>query len=486
MKENKIVDLEIDIDFLKHWLAYTFQNDPKISYLEMIILENGYDKSFFVEKVSDNEEIKEYKRLIKNILSAKGEGYNNFYALKNIVNDLREKEDKYKKTIQDILNNPLVTKEQFSQLLEEKIKEQITIKYVDKIIDILVTESKKLKNLNTMSELTLKFNNVILSYLNSISNIITKYNSLDLAPDKIDEIIKKIEDEMNNYTKQTHEIIPTGFETLDKEIYNGGFQKSRLYLIAGKTGFGKSVFLVNLTKNFLKQGKSVLFFTLENTLDETRDRLISCITGIKMDDLLLNEEKRAKQLKEVKEFFKKYKGYLHIEHLSTYTLTREMMDVFVKILISQGFPKPDVVIVDYLDLMKYPQKTEQERIRLGKLTQELKKFSQEHNCVVISPTQLNRDAYKKTEIDLDSISESSMKAHFQDSILILSGNKQELQSKKVEIQIRKNRHGKTHLKVLFDVDFDIMRFTDTGKFGFDLEGKYLEDGGNDDEDDLFW
>jgi|GEM_PF-2856100 KaiC/GvpD/RAD55 family RecA-like ATPase len=51
-------------------------------------------------------------------------------------------------------------------------------------------------------------------------------------------------------------------------------QKSRLYLIAGKTGAGKSVFSINLVKNFLEQGKSVMLFTLENTAEETMDRLI--------------------------------------------------------------------------------------------------------------------------------------------------------------------------------------------------------------------
>lgn len=61
------------------------------------------------------------------------------------------------------------------------------------------------------------------------------------------------------------EIISTGYPTIDSLI-SDGLQKGRTYIILGKTGFGKSSFLINLVKNFLKQGKSVLFYTLENTL----------------------------------------------------------------------------------------------------------------------------------------------------------------------------------------------------------------------------
>lgn len=481
----RVVDVEIDLDFLKHWFVYTLDEivDPKLQYLETIIIENKQIlNSFFKTKPSDNDEVKRYKRLIQNIIEHKFEGYTNWYMLKSIINDLRDNEEQYKKEYESLKRTPLITKEQFVQLLEEKIKEQITVIYVDRLIDTLVEESKKLKDLNNVGSLTKKFNSIILSYMNSITNIITKYNSLDLNPENIEIMIKKIEEELKDlYNNSIHEIIPTGFETLDKQVYNGGFQKSRLYMIQGKTGFGKSVFLVNLTKNFLKQGKSVLFFTLENTLEETRNRLMSCISGVRLDEILFDEQKKKEQIVSLQEFFKKYRGYLHIEYLPTYVLTKEMVDVFVKIKTSQGFPHPDVIIIDYIDLMKYPQKTETERIRLGKLTQELKKLSQEQNCVVITPTQLNREQYKRKDVDLDTISESSMKSHFQDSILILQGDPKLIKENKVELQVRKNRHGKTHVKVLFDVDFDRMLFIDTGQFGYDLDNFESDEDGSE-----FW
>ncbi|HOZ55525.1 MAG TPA: hypothetical protein PK993_05795 [Clostridia bacterium] len=40
----------------------------------------------------------------------------------------------------------------------------------------------------------------------------------------------------------------------------------------------------------------------------------------------------------------------------------------------------------------------------------MKQLSQEQNCVVITPTQLNRGAYKEKDVDLDNIAESSGKS----------------------------------------------------------------------------
>jgi len=92
-----------------------------------------------------------------------------------------------------------------------------------------------------------------------------------LSKETVDDVIEQ----RNQQLKHTiHEKILTGFKTLDEVVWFGGMQKSRLYLIAGKTGAGKSVFSINLIKNFLEQGKSVMLFTLENTAEETIDRLI--------------------------------------------------------------------------------------------------------------------------------------------------------------------------------------------------------------------
>jgi replicative DNA helicase len=67
-----------------------------------------------------------------------------------------------------------------------------------------------------------------------------------------------------------------------------------------------------------------------------------------------------------------------------------MIDTNITMKINDGLRKPDVIIVDYLDLMHFPG-SQEERIKLSKLTGQLKQISQEQKCVVISPTQLNRE-----------------------------------------------------------------------------------------------
>jgi len=87
---------------------------------------------------------------------------------------------------------------------------------------------------------TKKFNSIMFSYLEKMTSVISKNNSEVLEKNTI---VSKLEDIMQSSDNQfkLHETIKTGFQTLDTDIYtNGGFQKSRFYLISGKTGFGKS------------------------------------------------------------------------------------------------------------------------------------------------------------------------------------------------------------------------------------------------------
>jgi len=119
------------------------------------------------------------------------------------------------------------------------------------------------------------------------------------------------------------------------------------------------------------------------------DRLYSNISQINVNHLYSKEN--IENVKDrVCNFFEKSGGGFYIEQIPTDILTKEMIDTIITLKINKGLRKPDVIIVDYLDLMHFSG-NEEERIRLGKLTSQLKQVAQEQNCVVISPTQLNRE-----------------------------------------------------------------------------------------------
>lgn len=454
---SKILSITMGEEVLDQWISYAItSSNPQIVFYETIIKDdsNMYNDIINVHQ-SDTKEVKQKKKLLNSIIKSKSNGFNGWVMLKESIPEIKENQEEYQ--IKYIKEKPILTEDQFIRVLEEKIQESITYRYINRVIDVVSTGVTELQNVTNMSNISKKMNDEMLSYLGKLQTLTSKNNTQILSKDTVEDII----DQRNQQIKYTiHEKILTGFKTLDEVIWFGGMQKSRLYLIAGKTGAGKSVFSINLIKNFLEQGKSVMLFTLENTSEETMDRLIQCITKTSINNL-----KDSQQDIRLKDFFHNSNGILDIEQVPSQTLTKEMIDTYIQIRMNQGIRQPDVIVIDYLDLMRTSQRTNEERIRLSKIASDLKQLAQERNAIVISPTQVVKSSYKKERIDLEDINESGGKAHVSDGVMILNGSEENFNDGLVSLFIAKNRHGLAYKSVIFKIDFDKMTFIDTGQIG---------------------
>ena len=73
--------------------------------------------------------------------------------------------------------------------------------------------------------------------------------------------------------------IRTGFKDLDK--MTAGLQKSDLIVLAARPAMGKSTLAQNIAYNVaMREGKSVLFFSLEMSNSQVVDRMISEASGV--------------------------------------------------------------------------------------------------------------------------------------------------------------------------------------------------------------
>lgn len=144
-----------------------------------------------------------------------------------------------------------------------------------------------------------------------------------------------------------------------KDILNNKYEHEFI-LIGARPAVGKTALLLKLTKDYLEQGKKVLFFSLEASSELLFRRM-------KMNDtpnLLINDYV-IKDLTRVKESIQNF--------------------------------KPDVILIDYLQLL--PQEIE--------LPTLLKQISKENNIPVIVSTQISRTY---DEIDLSQISIEEFKS----------------------------------------------------------------------------
>lgn len=76
----------------------------------------------------------------------------------------------------------------------------------------------------------------------------------------------------------------TGIDSIDKKATNGGLYCEHLVVVAGYTGQGKTLFVMNLTKKIVNDGNKMLWFQFELTPSEFRDKYKKA--GLKRTDLV--------------------------------------------------------------------------------------------------------------------------------------------------------------------------------------------------------
>ena len=226
--------------------------------------------------------------------------------------------------------------------------------------------------------------------------------------------------------------ITTGWSRLD-EITQGGFGESELGVVIAPTGAGKSMVLVHTGATAIKEGKTVVYYTLELAETVVGQRFDSCITGIKLNDLLKNKFNVVEQLKEVK-------GHLIIKEYPSKSASTQTIRSHIERLKKRGI-NPDMIIVDYADLLK-PVKTQGEkRHELEGIYEELRGIAQHEKCSVVTASQTNRTGLNAEVITMESISEAFSKCFVADFIFSLSRTPQDKQANTGRVFIAKNRNG---------------------------------------------
>ena len=102
---------------------------------------------------------------------------------------------------------------------------------------------------------------------------------------------------------------------------------------------------------------------------------------------------------------------------------------------------PDVVIVDYADLIMPQTRQKERRFELGATFRSLRQIAKDFECAVWTGSQTNKEGYDQPVISLKTISESGEKAQIADVIIGLCQTDQEASKKRMRAIILKNRQG---------------------------------------------
>ena len=232
------------------------------------------------------------------------------------------------------------------------------------------------------------------------------------------------------YTEAVRHVQPTPWEVIN-ELTDGGLGKGELGVMVAPAGIGKSWALMNVGADAVKKGKTVLHYTLELNEAYVGLRYDSVITGIANQNLKHYQE-------DIKEQLSKLKGELIIKHYPTKSVSVMGIRGHVEKCIMQG-KKPDVIIVDYADLLR--GHGQEKRHELEGIYEDLRGMAGEYEIPVWTASQANRSALEEDVIDASKVSESYGKVMVADFVLSLSRKVQDKLAGTGRWHVIKNRFG---------------------------------------------
>ena len=236
----------------------------------------------------------------------------------------------------------------------------------------------------------------------------------------------------NRYIKKSRKPITTGWQRID-EITKGGIGAKELAVVIAPTGAGKSMVLVHLGAQALKLGKKVVHYTLELADTVVGIRYDSCLAKIDLRDIMDSKDI-------VKEKIQDVSGKLIIKEYPTKSASTKSIKNHLEKLKKQNI-LPDVVIVDYADLLRPISSTAEKRHDLEGIYEELRGLASEFECAFITASQTNRGGLNAEVITMESISEAFNKCFVADFIFSLSRTPQDKQANTGRVFIAKNRNG---------------------------------------------
>lgn len=272
--------------------------------------------------------------------------------------------------------------------------------------------------------------------------------STDLGLDYFDDIDKHIND-----LKTIDSTISSGWEWLDKKLDGGFLEEGRaIYVFAGETNIGKSIFLGNIAKNIAETGKSVLLVSLEMSELVYAKRITTNLTQIPIRDLNHRTDDIEDSVSQYKN--KNKKSRIIVKEFPPSTITCKHLKGYIKKLVDRGV-EIDAIVLDYVNLLRSDTGTNSyERIKYA--TEELRALSYVFSCPVITATQLNRQGYNEINPGLDTVGESYGLAATADAIFSIWREEEDIDLGVLKLGVMKNRFGENHGSVIMEINYDTL------------------------------
>jgi replicative DNA helicase len=180
--------------------------------------------------------------------------------------------------------------------------------------------------------------------------------------------------------------VPTGFEKIDK-ILGGGLQRGNLVIVASRPSMGKTSFALSAAHNAAKKfNQRVVIFSLEMSGEQVVQRLISSETGIDSRRLRLGQIEDDEWPSFVEAGGRLSDMPLYIDDTPALSVL-EMRTKAHRLHTEHGI---DLIVVDYLQLMRGDHRAENRVQEISSICRALKASARELKVPVVAVSQLSR------------------------------------------------------------------------------------------------
>jgi replicative DNA helicase len=241
-----------------------------------------------------------------------------------------------------------------------------------------------------------------------------------------------LQDFEERFLKKARNPVSTGWSEIDA-INEGGLGSKELGVVIAPTGAGKSMMLVHLGAEALKQGKNVVHYTLELSDTAVASRYDSCITGVKLGELFSFKDLIYDKIQNIE-------GKLIVKEYPTKSATPATIRAHLERIQLRG-TKVDLVIVDYGDLLRPSIIRKEKRHELETIYEDLRAIGQDFKCPVWTASQTNRSGLNATVVTMEEISEAFNKCFVADFICTVSRTKDDKMANTGILFVAKNRNG---------------------------------------------
>lgn len=256
-----------------------------------------------------------------------------------------------------------------------------------------------------------------------------------------------------------------------------------LFLFVSLPGYGKSWFFIHVGKYAILQRKKVLHVTLEMSEQNVCKRYMQALFSISkhaMDSYTLpifnKTEDGSLGSLQFKEFKKKVPGLsdagiekfiqnklkklknpeLIVKEFPTGSLTMRTLEAYLDNLEESIRFVPDIVIVDYADLMHIDK--DNVRVATGRTYQELRGLGVERYLSMVTASQANRLAEGTKWITRKNLAEDYSKVAISDNVVTFNQTPSEYKVKLARLFIDKGRNDRTGDSILISQNYQMGQF----------------------------